>query len=333
MTFQRRFLFALAISFALHLLVISGPGWHLPSLADLLNSDDAPMLDAHLVDAPRVVPKKPGHPKARKHRQPSVASAEAPPPESVDGSKVSDGGTPPPVEDSVGTAEDSPASTVVAPIDIALPKVARIWYRVIYGANGFIVGAAFQELRQDGSVYSVRSSAETTGIVSLFKPASIVNISEGEIVDGGFRPREFRVERSGRAEVARFDWESGRGTLPNGRQIELRPGTQDMLSMFCQLALMPTNVAVISIPVVTSKVVERYDFTVLGEEKIMTPRGERMTLHLRNTQANGTENTEVWLGLDDAHLPIRIQHTDRKGDTFEQIAERIEFEETKEGTR
>jgi hypothetical protein len=32
-------------------------------------------------------------------------------------------------------------------------------------------------------------------------------------------------------------------------------------------------------------------------------------------------------------MPIRIRHTDRRGDTFDQVAERIEFEEPKEGTR
>jgi len=89
---------------------------------------------------------------------------------------------------------------------------------------------------------------------------------------------------------------------------------------------------VISLPVVTGKKVERYDFTVLGEEKIATPRGERMALHLRNRQPDSKEGTEVWLGLDDARLPIKIRYLDRRGNLFDQVAERIEFEET-EGKR
>jgi negative regulator of sigma E activity len=87
------------------------------------------------------------------------------------------------------------------------------------------------------------------------------------------------------------------------------------------------------VPVATAKQVEHYEFAVLGEERIATPRGERPTLHLRNRQPDGKEATEVWLGLDDARLPIKIRHIDRRGDIFDQIAVRIEFEETKEGTR
>lgn len=335
MNVRKRFLIALAISFALHFLVITGPGWHLPSLADLLNHDDESMLEAHLVTPP---PVRPAHkPRPRAPRPPAPDSTPIPtPPPPAEPAKVSPDGTPSeqPSND-VSTVDDSggPASITALRSDFALPRFVRIRYRVTL-ANGFPVGTAIQELRHDGEVYSLRSAAATSGIVALFKPANIVDISEGEIVGGSFRPYEFRIERNGGVtEMAHFDWDRGTVTLPSGRDVPLPAHAQDMLSMFCQLALLPMNAEVISIPVLTSKVVERYDFSVLGEETIATPRGERRAVHLRNTQANGVEATEVWLGLDDARLPIRIRHTNRQGETFEQVADSIEYEERKEGAR
>jgi hypothetical protein len=346
MKLRKRFIFALAISIALHLVVISGPGWYVPTMDDLLFPDEGPPLEARLVARLKPSAVATARPKPKKPR-PTPAKSE---PSRPAPAKVSRGGTAPEIESpapapaeeaadatkaEAATPPVEPVPAIVAPVPqhIALPKFVRILYRVTMGENGFVVGSAMQELRHDDATYSLRSSAETTGIVGLFRPARIVNSSEGEIVAGALRPRDFRIERSnGRNESAHLDWQTGQATLSSEKQFALEPGTQDMLSMFGQLALMVIDGDVVSLPVVTGKKVERYDFTVLGEEQIMTPRGERMALRLRNRQPDSKEGTEVWLGLDDARLPIKIRHVDRRGDLFDQVAERIEFEET-EGKR
>jgi negative regulator of sigma E activity len=137
---------------------------------------------------------------------------------------------------------------------------------------------------------------------------------------------------NGKGDAGHFDWAAGLARLDNGRQYPLEAGTQDLLSMFGQLALMAIDGNGLSMPVATGKKVERYDFAWVGEERIDTPRGERPALHLRNRSPNGKEATEIWLGLDEGRLPIKIRHIDRRGDIFDQVAERIEFEET-EGRR
>ncbi|MBU1237388.1 MAG: DUF3108 domain-containing protein [Gammaproteobacteria bacterium] len=217
---------------------------------------------------------------------------------------------------------------------VTLPPYVRIEYRVTWGDNGFVVGTTVQESRLGATHFSLRNTAETTGFVRLFKRATVVNASEGDIVAGGLRPHRFRIERSsGRNESADLDWRAGEVRMSNGRSFKLEPGTQDMLSLFTQLALVDIDGDVVSIPVMTSKRVERYDFEVLGKENIKTPRGERMTLHLRHREPDSKEATEIWLGLDDARLPIKIRHVDRKGTVFDQIAVRIDTTETREGTR
>ena len=101
--------------------------------------------------------------------------------------------------------------------------------------------------------------------------------------------------------------------------------------MFAQLAMMVGDVTVVSLPVVTGKKVEQYDFTLVGEETIITPLGNKLTLHLRNQPADSNESTEVWLGLTEARLPVKIRYVDRRGDVFEQIADSIEFNTGTEG--
>lgn len=239
-----------------------------------------------------------------------------------------------PAESAAPPAATAAMAAMAVPKEIALPKYARIRYDVTWGEGGFVIGRAIHLLRHDGVSYSVSSAAETTGLAGLFRPAKIVNVSEGDVVDGGVRPQRFRVERSnGRNESAVLDWEAGRVRGASGKEFALEPGTQDMLSMFCQLSLLPMPIegVAVSMPVVTSKRVERYDFEVLGEEVVDTPRGARKTLHLRNRQPDGKEATEIWLGLEDARLPVKIRHVDRRGDMFEQVAASIEYEETKEG--
>ena len=321
---------ALAFSLALHLLVITGPAWELPTLDDLLGADEGPPLDAYLVapPGPPAVKQKRTRPKPR-----PVARSEE---------KVSPGDTPPmaaaspvPPAETAEEEESEPAEPVAALPDVkmTLPAYVRIEYRVTMGETAFPIGRAVQEIRHDGAHYSMRNDAQTTGIVRLFRPARIVNVSAGKVVAGGLRPMEFWNRRdNGKGDAGHFDWSAGEVRLDNGRRYPLEADTQDMLSMFAQLTLLAIEDGTLSLPVATGKKVERYEFAVLGRERIASPRGERMTLHLRNRSPNGKEATEIWLGLDDGRLPIKIRHIDRRGDIFDQVAERIEFEET-EGTR
>ncbi|MDR0479152.1 MAG: DUF3108 domain-containing protein, partial [Burkholderiaceae bacterium] len=130
----------------------------------------------------------------------------------------------------------------------SLPHYARITYRVTYGEGGIVGGRAVQELRHDGSRYSMSSSMETVGIVRLFKEARLINVSTGSIVAGGLRPDEFSITRNNdKTEKAMFDWAANEVRLDNGNQYPLEPGTQDLLSLFGQLAILPLDSAVISI--------------------------------------------------------------------------------------
>jgi hypothetical protein len=154
----------------------------------------------------------------------------------------------------------------------------------------------------------------------------VVQNSEGEISAAGLKPLEYRTVRNGvAAEAASFDWAAGLLHYSGGREAPLSPGAQDVLSVFYQLGqLLPT--ARTEVMVATGKKFERYTFDVLGEERLPLAFGAQRALHLKSVGDSG-EVTEVWLGLDLRGLPLKIRYTDRSGEPFVQVAEKLEFDD------
>jgi hypothetical protein len=327
MKVRRRFLLALVASILLHLGIVTAPGWYLPSLDEFLHPKKQPQsLDAWLIrPAGKPLPAPAPRPARPRPRPGATVVPQTPVSESAP--------EPVPTPEVQAKAEASGAESATPGATEAASKVQlpfahlRIQYAVTMGEGGLVIGQAVQEFQNDGVTYLLRSTTGTTGLARLFKRVDLVHTSEGEVVDDGLRPREFRIERDGAAgEWAMFDWEQGQVTLSDGqRRFQLKPGAQDMLSMFCQLGLIPISGPSVSLPVVTGKKVENYEFTVVGEERLSTPMGEQPTLHLR-TLGTGSEATDVWLGLHYARLPLRIRHVDRKGEVFDQVAGSIEIE-------
>jgi hypothetical protein len=337
MKVRKRFLLALMASLVLHAGVLTGPFWPGPAT----DASPPPPLQARLVEAPQraAPPARVPAPRPRKPRRPALVPALVPPPLAEPAEVLPPDPSPVQVADPFAAAEPPPAAIAgdapappASAAALPLPRSVRIRYRVTLGEGGFGIGESVQELRHDGRRYEMRSSAETTGLAGFFRPVRVVNISLGEVTTGGLRPDEFRVERSnGKNEKAVFDWPAGLARLSNGREYPLAAGAQDMLSLFAQLALLPEGEEMASLLVVTGKKLDRYDFRVVGEETIATPGGARATLHLRGREGESGELTEVWLGLAEARLPVKIRHLDRRGQVYEQVAESIVFSGNTEG--
>ncbi len=103
----------------------------------------------------------------------------------------------------------------------------------------------------------------------------------------------------------------------DGSRHEVRDGAQDLLSFHYQLGYLAKLVDGATMGVASGKKFERYRFDALGEEETTTPAGRFRTLHVR-VQTDSV--TELWLALDRLMLPVKIRYTDRKGDSFEQVA-------------
>ncbi|MCX7174182.1 MAG: DUF3108 domain-containing protein [Proteobacteria bacterium] len=333
---QQRLTAALLFSLLLHLTMLGAPGWMLPTLDDPLDTEPQSQIEAHLSnDTVRKVPVPAARPPPVMRRQKSSLAPVATQPSSAE-QGVEHPAASPPLPQAQAQAPDTaePKPAVVAPAvpatpESPLPRHGHIRFAITRGDQGFVIGQSLHRWSHDGKTYIVSNVTETTGLAALFKPVQVTQTSAGDITEEGLRPREFRTGKNGVAgDTARFDWNPMTLALSAGnpREVALKPGAQDMLSMFYQLSAkypwVPRDRN--EVMVATGRKFERYAFEVLREEPLPTRLGELRTLHLRT--AAGVEAIDIWSALDLRGLPVKIRYTDREGESFDQIAEEIEFD-------
>ncbi len=212
-----------------------------------------------------------------------------------------------------------------APVTPVLAGSGRTNFVVVRDSPRMNIGRAVHrwEFPGDGT-YRLTGMIETSGLVALFKPVRQEYESVGRLGVKGLQPERFRVLRQGRpaAEGADFDWDKAEITLIRDGSIrQVVPGTQDLLSLNYQLAYLPALEYGTSMGVVTGRKYERYALDAYGETWLETPAGRFRTLHLR---AAGETLMDIWIALDHGRLPVKIRFTDKKGDSYEQIATDIE---------
>lgn len=265
---------------------------------------------------PKLQPRKP----ARTPAAPEVVAATNSPvvPESASGPALSEA-------QAGDEIADLPPSTAAGlekkTVDPVLPSRGGLRFAVYKASLGLEIGRAEHrwEFPGDGT-YRLTSVLETSGLAALLKPLRQQYESVGRLVAGGLQPETFRTLKNGQPtrENADFDWSTGEVRLARDGSVQrIASGTQDILSLNYQLAYLSAPENGSTIGVVTGRKYERYALDSLGEESIETPAGRFRTLHLR---AAGETVTEIWIALDHGRLPVKIRFTDKKGDSYEQIA-------------
>jgi hypothetical protein len=226
-------------------------------------------------------------------------------------------------------AEPAPVAAAPAKAEIAWPRQGRIRFEVTRGEGDqtTLVGQSMHTWRHDGETYSLRTQTETVGLAALFRPAKVVQLSEGRLGAEGFMPQEFRGERRDKeAERAYFDWGNMKVTLYSGgkpkREAEMASGAQDMLSQIYQIGL--NGGGRVNLMIATGKSYSRHAFEPVGEEKLATRFGELRTWHMKTSGQPGEQAMELWLAMDYRNLPVRIRFIDRKGEVFDQHAVELE---------
>lgn len=306
-------LVALAGSLVLHAAALFGTDLVLPG-----QGGESPRLEAELRPLPVAPAAKPEAPRriARKPVPRHLTSRQATPPSIA-----------PQPEPVVEIAPEQTSTAEVAapePAQPLLPTQGAIRFVIFKDSLDLQVGRAEHrwEFAADGS-YRLAGTTETSGLAALLKPVRLDIESRGRLVAGGLQPETFRSLKNGvdANENADFDWSTAVVRLSrDGSVREIAPGTQDILSLNYQLAYVARLEAGTALGVVTGKKYERYNLDSLGEEEIETPAGRFRTLHLRAMTDN---TTEIWIALDLHRLPVKIRFTDKKGDSYSQMAAEI----------
>ena len=325
MKLPRLLAIALLVSLSVHLLLLFGAHYEFFD-----PEDDPEPLQAVLqppppgrkpVDPVPAVPKKMAG--APRRSEPPVASTAA----ATDAIPEKGEMQAPPAAEKVPEAAAQPHAEPgpeAAPAKPLLPASGAIRFVIHKESLNLLVGQSEHrwEFTGDGQ-YHLSNVTETSGVVSLFKPIRIRAESHGRLVAGGLRPDSYRTWRNGEdnREGADFDWTTGLVRLArNDSEHPVVPGMQDLLSLSYQLGYLEHPEAGGDIALATVRKVEHYRLDSLGEEDVETPAGRFHTLHMR-VQAATT--TEIWMALDLYRLPVKIRYTDKKGDSFIQVATEI----------
>lgn len=192
--------------------------------------------------------------------------------------------------------------------------------------NGSTIADVVERLEYANGAYQLTETWKGRGLYALLGSAR--RVSQGNIVDGMLRPREFFDERSGR-DTARawFDWKAKKLTMQykGERKVEaLYPDGQDRLSFLLALSLLPGKAETASYHVADGKGLSHHRYAVRGKERIRTPAGEFDTVRIeRLRDANDKDSAELWLAAGLGYIPVRLLDVEKDGTRYEQLATRV----------
>lgn len=190
--------------------------------------------------------------------------------------------------------------------------------------NGSAMAEVVERLEYSRGDYQLTETWKGKGIYSLLGSAR--RVSQGTIVQGVLRPREFFDERSGR-DTARawFDWKAHTLTMQykgNRASEPLPANAQDRLSFLFALSLLPGKGDSVSYTVADGKGLSRHLYKVLGREKVSTPAGTFDAVKV-GRQSDERESAELWLSAAHAYIPVRLLVVEKDGTRYDQLATRI----------
>lgn len=361
---RRGVIAALTVSVAAHALLLGTAEWPWPTAYE---NEELPVMQARLVAPPEPVklaavqPEPPPLPRPAPARKPAPVPQKAKPPveaaapltlPAASEAVLDMAPAEAPLESASAVAEvaaamlgEAQGQTAAQPAAAAAgesystdgwPTHGSIVFRVALGEGGLEVGEAVHEWWHDDSRYRMEVTLQTTGLIGLVRGFHYVQKSEGELGPQGLRPQRFQVEQRGKAaESAEFDWSAGRVSIRRGererRAADIRPGDQDVLSLWHQIGIvgatgLPTTLTVASNKDAKVALLER-----VGEETLRLPIGRLETLRLRAQSEDGKLTIDIWLARNYGMLPVRIRVVDDKGEVLDQQAIRLRLAPPGEG--
>lgn len=206
-----------------------------------------------------------------------------------------------------------------------LPASVSIHYQL---TSAVADGRAEYRWDREGDSYRIQGEAEADGFFALFLEGRILQESRGTVTASGLRPDRFSEQRPNVApEGLDFDWPARQVTFDrNGeRKVSaLEDNTVDWLSMIFQMAHVPPQAKDLDLQVFTQRKMYRFRLKVLGVEDIDIPLGRVPALHLRHEDTVKNEIVDVWLGIDQHFLPVKLRFpAARNRLVVDQVATRV----------
>ncbi len=180
---------------------------------------------------------------------------------------------------------------------------------------------------QENQQYQLTWLTQAKGLYALVLP-DLLQTSQGTLSQIGLQPSHYLYQFGDKVDKtyqADFDWPNKKLTLKTSKEtktVDLPDDAQDLLSFMYQfMHVEPLQRMRISIT--NGKKITAYDYTFEGEEMVAGKVGELKTIHIRHSNSDQDEKTELWLALDYQYIPIKIRQTKSDGKVYELMATRI----------
>jgi hypothetical protein len=191
----------------------------------------------------------------------------------------------------------------------ALPEEISIRYSL---SSAFADGESDYTWKRDGDRYRISGSAQATGFFTVFLEGRIEQSASGRITPEGLQPERFSERRGDTPEEGlAFDWAARTVEFRRGDSVRSAPltdSTVDWLSMIFQLAHRPPSGKAMDLRVFTQRRMYQYRLEVVGDEELELPLGRTKTVHLRHAGNKPEEAVDVWLGVDQHYLPVKLRY-------------------------
>lgn len=217
---------------------------------------------------------------------------------------------------------------LACPALAAPPRSITATYQLNKG--GQQIGVMSETFRQTDDRYQLESVTTATGVYALFAKGKIRLLSSGDVTPAGLRPSHFEHHRGADAKkniLADFNWDKHTLTLAydgKSENAELKPGTQDRISLLYQFAFQPPRGEEIALHMTTGRHLNLYRYKVVGNETLTTPAGRFETVHLVKLREGDEDGTEIWLAKERHYFPVRIVIEEHKGARMEQEITRLD---------
>jgi hypothetical protein len=333
-------LLAVLVSTAVHAIVFVG----MPKRIDAIDDNAPAIYSATLDPAATVVTAAPppaapvAKPAARKARPrkpppppPTIAAAE---PQSAEASTVEPPApapeivaeataiTAPPEEAKPDAVALAPPATPVETTPVPEPEPEKFpveglpaRLEIDYALKSSVADAhAVYRWSREGDTYRITGEGAAEGFFSLFWEGRMLQESRGTVTSKGLRPDRFVEKKPNVAdEGLEFDWPARKVTFDRGDKknvSELSDNTVDWLSMIFQLAHVPPpqGAETMKLRVFTQRRLYTFELKVLGVEEIKIPLGTVRALHLRHVDPEDKQVVDVWLGVDQHYLPVKMRY-------------------------
>jgi len=198
-------------------------------------------------------------------------------------------------------------------------------------AKGFPAGNGTRTLTQlSNGNFLFKTTAKTSGFISLFKNLQIEEQSRFIQKRGKIRPLQYIYRQTGkktRLNKVIFDWANRQANSifkEQSKKVVLREGMLDRL--LYQVVLMQDlqqGKRQLSYTVVTKGKIVIYAPKLLGTDRVETGVGNLKTLKYTRRSSNNKRHTTLWCAPSLHYLPVMIEHVETNGDVFKMVLQSV----------